>query len=437
MTRQPISATFLVLLFLASCSSPSGPKSGTSYPEPFGQAVFLGNSITAGFIGGGWTNETLNQSYAVLLAERMYGDAADELFRRPEMVGAGVANPAVLNGLTTVGSYADGTPVRVPSITPPTALNLNNLIPRNNADTKPFHLLAVPGYKLLDVVERTGIFNSLFETNPLGTMVIRDKGTALAQADQLKPDLVFLWAGNNEVLGSATNGGTSDPFPVNDRDGVPGYRSLIETTMNTLARPGRTVVVMNAPDVTAIPFVTAVGMRTADGKRGLVLDLDGNAVFSDTLRFYGLENGAVRMLESDEYVLLSYLLQNRAADVSGGRVYGLHPDRPLADNEWLTREEVAMIADATAAINLEIRTAADARANVHLVDMNAFFRDVAENGYRFDGAGTLYTADFATGGLFSLDGVHPSPRGHRVIANRVIQALNQIKGTSLALYSDL
>jgi phospholipase/lecithinase/hemolysin len=436
MKRQPILATVLLLL-IASCSSPSGTKSGSGYPEPFGQAVFLGNSITAGFIGGGWTNETLNQSYAVLLAERMYGEEADELFRRPEMVGAGVANPAVLNGLTTVGSYADGTPVRIPAITPATQLNVNNLVPRNNGDAKPFHLLAVPGYKLLDLVERTGIFNSLFETNPLGTMVIRDKGTALDQADDLDPDLVFLWAGNNEVLGSATNGGTSAPFPIADRDGVPGFRSLITTAMNTLAKPGRTVLVMNAPDVTAIPFVTAVGMRTADGKRGQVLDLDGNTVFTDTLRFYGLEDGVVRMLEADEYVLLPYLLQNRSADVSGGRVYGLHPDRPLADNEWLTREEVATIADATAAINGEIRAAADARANVHLVDMNAFFRDVSENGYRFGGTGTRYTADFATGGLFSLDGVHPAPRGHRVIANRVIQALNPILGTSMALYSDL
>lgn len=436
MTRHIRNPLYL-MAFIAACSSPSGQKAGSEYPEPYGQAVFLGNSITAGFIGGGWTNETLNQSYAVLLADRMYGEASRDVFRRPEMQGAGVANPAVLNGMTTIGSYADGTPVRVPSITPPTALNLNNLVPRNNDDTKSFHLLAVPGYKLLDLVERTGIFNSLFETNPLGTMVIRDKGTALDQADKLNPDLVFLWAGNNEVLGSATNGGTSAPFPIADREGVPGFRSLIATAMNTLAKPGRTVVVMNAPDVTAIPFVTAVGMRTADGKRGLVLDLDGNTVFTDTLRFYGLENGAVRMLGADEYVLLPYLLQNRSADVSGGRVYGLHPDRPLADNEWLSREELTMILEGTAAINAEIRTAADARANVHVVDMNAFFRDVAQNGYRFGGAGTLYSADFATGGLFSLDGVHPAPRGHRVIANRVIQSLNQIKGTSLPLYSDL
>lgn len=435
MTRISIFAILAVLI--AACSSPSGRKAGSDYPEPFGQAVFLGNSITAGFIGGGWTNETLNQSYAVLLADRMYGEASRDLFRRPEMVGAGVADPAVLNGMTSIGTYADGTPVRVPSITPPTALNLNNLVPRNNADAKSFHMLAVPGYKLLDIFERTGIFNSLFETNPLGTMVIRDKGTALEQADKLNPDLVFLWAGNNEVLGSATNGGTSEPFPIADREGVPGFRSLITDVMNTLAKTDRTVVVMNAPDVTAIPFVIAVGMRTADGKRGLVVDLDGNTVFTDTLRFHGLENGVVRVLDADEYVLLPYLLQNRSADVSGGRVYGLHPDRPLADNEWLSREELAMIADATAAINAEIRAAADARANVHLVDMNAFFRDVAESGYRFGGAGTLYTADFATGGLFSLDGVHPSPRGHRVIANRVIEALNQIKGTALPLYSDL
>jgi lysophospholipase L1-like esterase len=40
-------------------------------------------------------------------------------------------------------------------------------------------------------------------------------------------------------------------------------------------------------------------------------------------------------------------------------------------------------------------------------------------------------ATFVTGGMFSLDGVHPSPRGYAFIANKFIQAINAKYGSNL------
>ena len=39
------------------------------------------------------------------------------------------------------------------------------------------------------------------------------------------------------------------------------------------------------------------------------------------------------------------------------------------------------------------------------------------------GTGAVY-ADYATGGAFSLDGVHPTARGYAVVANIIIDAIN-------------
>ncbi|MNF15111.1 hypothetical protein D3C80_2175830 [compost metagenome] len=41
------------------------------------------------------------------------------------------------------------------------------------------------------------------------------------------------------------------------------------------------------------------------------------------------------------------------------------------------------------------------------------------------------SSSFATGGAFSLDGVHPSARGYGLIANIFIDAINEKYGSTL------
>jgi hypothetical protein len=47
----------------------------------------------------------------------------------------------------------------------------------------------------------------------------------------------------------------------------------------------------------------------------------------------------------------------------------------------------------------------------------------------------VYTADYISGGLFSLDGVHPSSRGYAIVANQFISILNSKYGTSIPYVS--
>jgi lysophospholipase L1-like esterase len=65
-----------------------------------------------------------------------------------------------------------------------------------------------------------------------------------------------------------------------------------------------------------------------------------------------------------------------------------------------------------------------------LVDVFSLFDSIYSNGYQVNNV-TL-TADFL-GGLFSLDGLHPSNTGYAVMANEFIKGINQSLGTTYRL----
>jgi lysophospholipase L1-like esterase len=62
-------------------------------------------------------------------------------------------------------------------------------------------------------------------------------------------------------------------------------------------------------------------------------------------------------------------------------------------------------------------------------DANKFFDGVVRNSLVSNGV--TNTAAFVAGNLFSLDGVHPTPRGYAVIANEMIKSINAYYGASV------
>ena len=90
-------------------------------------------------------------------------------------------------------------------------------------------------------------------------------------------------------------------------------------------------------------------------------------------------------------------------------------------------------------LNLIIKNDA-ALHGLAFVDANKFLSDANSGGVIGDNY-TL-TSTYVTGGLFSLDGVHPSPRGYAYIANKFLEAINatygsNLKGVNLANYGIL
>ena len=100
----------------------------------------------------------------------------------------------------------------------------------------------------------------------------------------------------------------------------------------------------------------------------------------------------------------------------------------LGDADVLIPSEQTAIATAQASYNATIQALAQANG-LAFVDSRAILNQLADTGISFD-AGTL-TSTFATGGAFSLDGVHPTPRGYAYLANQAIEAINSTYGSTV------
>lgn len=102
---------------------------------------------------------------------------------------------------------------------------------------------------------------------------------------------------------------------------------------------------------------------------------------------------------------------------------------PLEDQWVLTPGEHQSVLTATSAYNQTIAALAQ-QYDLALVDIYSYYQTVEENGIGLSDGSTV-TAAYATGGGFSLDGIHPSPRGYALVANQFIEAINTKYGSNL------
>ena len=65
---------------------------------------------------------------------------------------------------------------------------------------------------------------------------------------------------------------------------------------------------------------------------------------------------------------------------------------------------------------------------VHLIDIGPWLTDMLTGGESFETGGRSFTGKWGRGGWFTLDGVHPGYTGHALIANKIIENLNEALG---------
>ena len=110
---------------------------------------------------------------------------------------------------------------------------------------------------------------------------------------------------------------------------------------------------------------------------------------------------------------------------------------PLEDMYTLVPQEQQEIKEATDTFNSTIKSIA-ASKGLAVADMNAILNQLV-SGIRV-ADGQIYTANYFQGignmnvVLFSLDGVHPNPRGYALVTNEIIQVINKHYKSSLPLY---
>ena len=100
---------------------------------------------------------------------------------------------------------------------------------------------------------------------------------------------------------------------------------------------------------------------------------------------------------------------------------------PLGDTWVLIPSEQDEIKTATDNFNSTILSLANG-AGLAFVDARSIIHDIAEIGY--SSGDFIFTGDLVTGGLFSLDGLHPTSRGNALIANEFMKAIDATYGSN-------
>ncbi|MFV0248223.1 MAG: SGNH/GDSL hydrolase family protein [Tenacibaculum sp.] len=101
---------------------------------------------------------------------------------------------------------------------------------------------------------------------------------------------------------------------------------------------------------------------------------------------------------------------------------------PLSGQWWLNQNEIKEIKTATDAYNASIKAIVK-EEGLALVDFDAVLNEaLSSNGISFDEFNL--TGDLVLGGLFSLDGIHLTARGYALMANKILEAIDDTYGSN-------
>lgn len=386
-------------------TAPAPPSTGS---VDFTHFVTLGNSITAGYQSGSLYQSAQVYSYGCQIAKLVNTSYVQPIFTDPGTTGRMEFGGFTSTGITIKYNTGTGLPV-------------------NTSYAAPFNNLGIPGAILYDIMDETDFAaKSVARANPLFSAVLRSTAfgkSIIKQALAQTPTLITLWIGNNDVLGYATSGGTKGTDPATGKlpTDVPTFTALYNGVAAQLKASGAKVVVANLPSIAGIPFFNTIPAALKSG--------------STVITLYGTTKTGVRALLPYQDLLLltaSSVLLTSAGQPTG---LGLSPNNPIPDQYILDKDEVIIVNNAVTALNQVIAAAASTNGFA-LADMNELFSSfsVRDASMAFVGKyvdGINFSPAYVTGGLFSLDGVHPSSQGHTIIANKFIQTINAKWGSSI------
>ncbi|MEM9000276.1 MAG: G-D-S-L family lipolytic protein [Bacteroidota bacterium] len=475
-------------LFLVSCEDDDDivPDDTNNNEEPivyssgsanFSNFVSIGNSLTAGFSDNALFTSGQEASFPNMLAsnfELVGGGNFNIPFMADDLGGATLGGEPIL-GNRLILSFASGSPTPVPvagvgmtEISEVLSGTFNNMgVP----GAKSYHLQA-PGYGNVAGVA-AGLANpyyARFASSP--------NATILEDAAAQNATFFTLWIGNNDILGYATAGGAGvdqtgnfDPSTyggsdISDPNVVEGS---IDAVLQTMTANGAKGAIANLPDVTTIPYFTTVpynsiplDQATADLVNSAYAEYNaGLAQLADlqlispeevaqrTIVFSASDSNPVVLLDEDLTDLTIFnpgLINMRQATAEDLLILPslsflgtlANPDDPtsingvavpLADNWVLTPQEQDAVNVALTAYNQTIADLA-VQYDLAFIDANSLLIELGETGF-VQTDGSVVTATFGTGGGFSLDGVHPSPRGYAILANEFIKQINDKYGSNL------
>lgn len=372
---------------LTGCGS-SNSSANSSSKSPFATTVVIGDSLSAGFQNGSLLDSQQPNGWASLLAKQ-----AGFTLTLPLIAAPGA--PAVLQ-LASLGP-------------PPVVKQASGTSPgRDNPTQQPYDV-AVPGHTLNDVINRTPILVPASPEDVITDAVLElplgDNRSQMNEAIRLKPTTLFVWAGNNDALAADIAGTPAVMTPPDTF--TQEYQQLI-TTLHSQTKA--TLIVANIPDVTLVPYLTPA-----------------TVILTEIAAATHLPQPAISALlgiQSGDLVNTTGLAQVQGA--LAALQQGQMPT-PLTDDAFLSAAEVTQVQATVDQYNAAIAQQVSSAGGI-LVDIHAFFETAAQSGVTINNfpATTAFL-----GGLFSLDGIHPTNTGYALIANQYIATLNAALKTNI------
>ncbi len=360
-----------------------------------------------------------------------------------DSLSAGVQNFSLLDwqqphGYANVIAKQAGWPLTLPLVPYPGAPNLLQVVsvgpppdiqpvpgtllfPRDNPFVQPTNV-AVPG---LTVSTALTLRPDLLSTNPeqqwativLGfPAIFQGKApTEIEAAVALRPTTMIEWLGNNDALVPALSGQLNTLTPVTQ------FAADYKTVLDRLSGTGARIITATVPDVTEIGYFTSA--QTIALEAGLTL----NTVTS----MLGIQPTDAVRPTAEAYV--DAILTGKMAGPLPDACPSPFPALGVTSLPCrLTQADAMQVRQSVSCYNKAIRQETAAHGGV-LVDIEALLSGIYASGYQV-GTQTLSTNFF--GGLFSLDGIHPTNTGYGIVANEFIRVMNAQMATHIP-YADV
>ena len=357
-----------------------------------GRFVVVGDSLSAGYqnfslydsdSAAGAPLGGQKHGYAALVAQQAGADLNLPLISYPGI-------PSVLT-IDASGNITRGTGIG--GRENPTIQTLNLSVPGFTLADALAHTINFPVTNGIDAmaVNVLGFPGLALGALPCGT-VGGERGVSLVLSEvacalQLHPDTILVSIGNNDALASLIFGtAPTDP-------GV--FATSYGQLLGALTSTGAKIVVSNIPDVTSIPFLIPA------------------PAFQATCHF--LPAGAT----ADDF-LVPNIADPTQTSFNICTNYAIRSASLIAE----ARAAVAQYNGIIAGLAQHF--------GVTAVDINGLLSQISKNGYV---VGNRHLTTGFLGGIFSLDGIHPTNTGYAILANYVISNINSRLGTNIPLVS--
>lgn len=395
----------------------------------FSRYVAVGNSLTSGYADGALSKSGQINSFPKMLADQ-FALVGGGSFNIPYL-GDGGGNDGSNSPKRVLGyvTACNGITSLSPVLSNQTATTLNNV--KNGG---PYNLVGVPGIRAIDA--NLSLYSLL---NPFLNRFCLTPGvsTIISEAMRVNPTFFTLWLGNNDILGYALNGAVppQNIFSPALSD-ITAFKTAIKTSLDSLTKNGAKGAIANVPDVTSVPYFTTIpwnGVVLSQGKADTLnalyqqLNLTHIVWKAGANGFVIVDSTApktIRQATAQDLILIS-----TPGDSLRCGQWGILPNKALKDAYVLEKQEIDEIISFTSQYNQIIADYANSYG-LALVNMNAFLKTF-KTGMVYNGINM--NATFVSGGAFSLDGVHPNPRGYALLANEFIRSINAKYGSNIPM----